>query len=1154
MALQKQNKTILLSGGQRDDADEFLLEPPATAYVENGSFDKQGVISKRKGFDALASNGLTVGTNGEPSFLHAIGDDLYTVANDGVYRYDGSAWTAVDGPEITRLSLECSTKPSKGASHFAYYYKNGYDVVAYERKGVAETAVTDGDKEVVFEVYASGTLVFETTFVDYYSPKLGNGPSNSVRLSVTSNLAANSGIVAREFNLDTLSFEVSTLNLSASTVWNARPITDAPSADTYTLIGEARQGNSQYQWHSFASANNYTGVFYTNTTGSLVFRILDPSVVEVCTLTISKGANDVAIPMAIHLEADGFYVLFAFVSAPVAGPVNQVVVRKYDYTATQTWSTTISSTTALSTKTGSRYRPFFAGSLAVSGSSLFISVSDFPGVTAISDQFHTHFRQSATSSGSTIAVLDVFHQTTVGQLSVIDSEPYVVHQRLYDKEGALLVPVASYGSYDTESSKVFAYDTTIVSRIDFANQKLTPIATADAGQAQQHDWTEIYTSSDVPGVYADATGIRFISRQVYEAISVTRSQGTFDNGGSPAAFIHSYEHAAPQARGNVYKVSISPNDPPAAVGLGDGIFIASGVPLWFDGKTLREANPIDGVQGVYPICQSADNLETPASPLAFVFVRGYVDASGNVHRSAPSLPVYANEINTSETQPCRASDFVTAAADASGYFIEVYVANTNTLDPSLAFFGNTSPGLDYVSAGGFTTGYLTPTLYIWSDVTKNSSLEVPFKGKAVYTTGGILAADPWPSFSEAVVTSTRIWAIASGLKGTVYYSKLFEEFVAPEFSSDLVISLGDERELTAIGKLDDKVVVFERNAIHVIYGAGPDNAGNGGDFAIHHISTDVGCIDAASLAETPRGLAFLSERGFHLLDRGLSLTYLSSPIEDSIEGISVTDARVVSYDGEVRFAVSQASALQEFGPDAAVDYATDSIQRPPRPRRGYALPADPVLVWNYETDQWSVYSNLSVRASTMYQGRYTILRPDWSVWQEGADTWTDPAGTYAMRIVSPWIKLSALQGYGRVNKISLLGRYLSSFRDVGGDIEAGDITVQVNYDYEEYFEANDTHRSQTALRRANVHLQPDTKTSGGTTTLIRPARLQVEVRPTRPKTQAVKIEIVETATADQGEGLTYTSGPWIEVSGINLEYGIYPGSAPGLPRKAKGGQ
>jgi len=159
-----------------------------------------------------------------------------------------------------------------------------------------------------------------------------------------------------------------------------------------------------------------------------------------------------------------------------------------------------------------------------------------------------------------------------------------------------------------------------------------------------------------------------------------------------------------------------------------------------------------------------------------------------------------------------------------------------------------------------------------------------------------------------------------------------------------------------------------------------------------------------------------------------------------------------------------------------------------------------------------------------------MLLSDWSIWQESDDRWDDPVGYSYTKLITPWIKLSeTIQDYSRVWKMKVLGRYLSSLQDMGGGAyEAGDVKVEISYDYEAI-------PSQVKFFRVQ-----DFGYDPFNTPLKRAERFQFTIEPNRGRTQAIKLEITEVNSEDRGEGLTYAQGRGFEITAVDFDIGVSP--------------
>ena len=589
-----------------------------------------------------------------------------------------------------------------------------------------------------------------------------------------------------------------------------------------------------------------------------------------------------------------------------------------------------------------------------------------------------------------------------------------------------------------------------------------------------------------------------------------------------------------ESRFAVYRVS---NDIPIrSTAIGKNFILNSALPLWYANGVLSELSIIDQPEIVAAEPEAYESLRSvsysasiePKTYKALQPVVGYFDQGGVAHRSAPGFPLYLGSLGADNDWNTNQSNYVKVTVSKplsylggrGLYFAEVYAADPGG-EPQLACVIRFDPNQNEpIDPEGWLRGELQiavkPSTIDWDhDIIRQS--------ETLYTTGNVLPSDPWPNIDLITTTSRRMFASSLGNDGVLYYSKLFEEGLAPEFSAPLVISLGTSHKITALGTVDDKVIIFERDRMHILYGRGPDNTGANGDFFVERIQSAFGCEDQDSLVTIPDGLIFYSSvtQEFHMVNRDLVISDIGKPVIDLSEGIDIIDTLHYPAEHEVRFYVSGGGS-SDWGVDP--DTGVGIPPRPPRPRYGRSLPPSPVLVYNYHYQKWTVLSDQNYTASTIYNNKPAHLNPAWALYEMTGD-WTD---SKYMVWETPWIKVNQLQDYGRFWDATILGKYLSDWKDNGNGFEAGDLKITVKYDYEGLNGDVDEY-----LFRANVDFDP---TDG--------ERLQFKVKPGRQKCQAIKFIIEEQLTTkiDDAEP-DYTLGRGFELDAIDLVYGAKGGSS-----------
>jgi hypothetical protein len=232
----------------------------------------------------------------------------------------------------------------------------------------------------------------------------------------------------------------------------------------------------------------------------------------------------------------------------------------------------------------------------------------------------------------------------------------------------------------------------------------------------------------------------------------------------------------------------------------------------------------------------------------------------------------------------------------------------------------------------------------------------------------------------------------------------------------------------------------------------------------------VGCVSPESLVLTKYGWIFKSRKGFCLLDRSLAVTYLGAEVE-AFNDQDVTSAVVVAGSTQVRFTTSAGASL----------------------------------VWDYEAKLWGSNSYMARHAS-LWGTTYVRLTADGVVLQETPGRFTDDGVPIAMKARTAWLKLADVQGYGRVYKALLLGRYLSQHK----------LNVSIAYDY-------DDTSAELLSFDAGADLGGNafgTGTFGSDTVYggIGGPVEQLDIRPSIQKCEAIRFEFSDDPT-DSGESL-----------------------------------
>jgi hypothetical protein len=263
----------------------------------------------------------------------------------------------------------------------------------------------------------------------------------------------------------------------------------------------------------------------------------------------------------------------------------------------------------------------------------------------------------------------------------------------------------------------------------------------------------------------------------------------------------------------------------------------------------------------------------------------------------------------------------------------------------------------------------------------------------IYTESQVANSVP-PSCSMICEFGNRV--VIAGLEdeNTLWFSQNKYDLsnfnnVPMEFSDLFTIGVTSATgPITAIARLDDKLIIFKESAIYYINGTGPQPLATGDQFPPPVLLvSDTGCDNENSIVFCPAGLLFKSSKGIYLLDRSTNVSYIGSPVEQ-YNNLTITSAELLSMTNEVVFTTAEGT----------------------------------VLVWNYFFNQpqgiWSIWNYLPSTDSVIWGGQLHLIQQNGKVIYQDDNTWIDDTLPYSMVIQTPWI--GQLQGYQMAYYATLL--------------------------------------------------------------------------------------------------------------------------------------
>lgn len=360
----------------------------------------------------------------------------------------------------------------------------------------------------------------------------------------------------------------------------------------------------------------------------------------------------------------------------------------------------------------------------------------------------------------------------------------------------------------------------------------------------------------------------------------------------------------------------------------------------------------------------------------------WTDAQGNIFNSAPSIP----------------STVTTTSGHSSVVIQGPYLRLTSKPNVKIIIYRWSAAQQEYFQITSLTNPLLNSTTNnSWSFTDILSDAQIAGNG-LIYTTGDVFEDVGGPACTALTLFDTRLWAIDAEDPNLLWYSKQVIEGTPVEMSDLLTFYVAPNAGATAstgpmrcLAPMDDKLIIFKKNALYYINGVGPDNTGSNSQYSQPiFITSTIGSINQNSIVFIPQGLMFQSDKGIWLLGRDLTTSYIGAPVENS-NSQTVTSAVSIPGTTQVRFTLNNQTTL----------------------------------MYDYFFQQWSTFLNTNAVSSCIFENLHTYISSFGGVFQETAGQYTDNSTPVLMSFTTGWLNLAGLQGYQRAYTLFLLGQYLT---------------------------------------------------------------------------------------------------------------------------------
>ena len=327
---------------------------------------------------------------------------------------------------------------------------------------------------------------------------------------------------------------------------------------------------------------------------------------------------------------------------------------------------------------------------------------------------------------------------------------------------------------------------------------------------------------------------------------------------------------------------------------GKDIIIGGPVLKHFDGLCQELGFPVD------PELWSATATGAGALTGTYsgCFIHEWVDRLGQRHRSVPSETddatlaaedwTLAGSRSSLLSQPFRDPTFTAGLGTDKHH--RTGLPRFRTIDSGSSYFRHETAPLGLVASLSLDITYVT------ADDDTDASIQ---DNEQLYTDAGIVPISFPPGSDIVLAHKDRVFIVPIDDPTKLWPSHKRVAGVGLTFSANLAIDIPDGGETTALGALDDYVIVFKHHKILAFGGDGPNEQNIGSFSEPQEIASDVGCRDRNSVVTTPAGLMFKSHAGWQLLTRSLEVLPIGLPV-DAYDDYSVRRAFLVPWLKQVR--------------------------------------------------------------------------------------------------------------------------------------------------------------------------------------------------------------------------------------------------------------
>jgi hypothetical protein len=867
----------------------------------------------------------------------------------------------------------------------------GYDLIGNNIEGGGSIGAG-----VELAVFKNELLLFDGTSVYSYLPATGNWSNRGTAVSI---ITEDREIVrrqdAQQLNPDMAyasGVEVYAWEDSRGGVFYS--VVDSTSGAV--VVAGTQLAASPAQQPKCIAFNGNIYVFYASGT-KLYYQIvgpLNPSVVQVAVVVATdgySGTNGFPYDVDSFTASNGSaHIAFAYLSS---ASTSSVVLTSLDINNIQSVVTTVNTTHAI---TGGKH-----GAMSVIVDSLGTAWVSWSSGAAVYTCPVANYGAGGTSLGTEATVfasgqynvLAAIENYTAGQL-LLFCEKFNSTSYLEQTDYVTVTTAATVSATKTLysvglASKPWSYGSKIFVNTSYSST----LQATDFGWYIPATGSAVLVAKMTPSVGGGLNTLGMCA----ETVKVTTGVYKFAN--LVAGKILSEANTIFSILGvNATKLTHSPTDNFINTVQDSTLLIVGGILQGYDGVSVTELG-----FNLYPenvtLAATGSDGNLGAGSYQYVVEYEWTDNNGQIYRSAPSVRA---TITTAATNHVTVSGYYLTLTSKPPTSISIVIYRTLVNGTNL--YRITSLLAPKANSG--TAGQ-------WTFVDTNSDTTIS-SNDLNYTTGGTLSNIAPPANAFLTTYNNRVFLGGLSDKNLLWYSQTVADnsnanTIPPQFCAELTMGC-DPRggDITALGLLNQTLIIFKSGEIFAVGGNGPDANGNNSDYGDPQlISSDVGCINPNTVVITAAGLFFQSQRGIYLLDQSLNTSYVGSPVEDVVNAMTITSCVESPRDAQIIFCSSNGTAV----------------------------------VYDYFHEQWSTWTNHYAADVVIYRNAITYVTPGGRVYMQNRTSFTDAGTSVLMSWTLPNLAFAGIQGYQRVFRCFILGTYKGPHQ----------LQVNVAYDYNDSY-------------------------------------------------------------------------------------------------------